>query len=975
MNLQTKEGSFQAIEKFLAAQVLFHENGDKHLAGWFLNMAGFVHSSSLGDRQKGMDLYQKGLAEARSINDDYIEAMSLHNLGSTIMNLGNPRKGLEFFQDANRIRRKIRDLAGEILSIQAIGRTYNLLGEHEKSIEYHKQTLEFGHNQKEYEIEVNSLLNLGLTHNLLGANQKALEYYQQALHLAQTKPDKLSEGKVLNNIGGIYLLLGHYESAIEYFSKAQKIWQPIGNRSLFANSLDNLGNCYLGLQNPVKGLEYFTQSLEIRQSLRDQIGMATTLKKIGHVFFMKKDFAKAGEYYKKGLALDREVGNRQEEANALVSLGNIELETEHFEAATDLYEKALSIQKELNDRVRQTVTYYSLAKTAVSQRDFRKAQESIENALRLAENVRSQVAVTELRTTYFAQYRQYYDLYINILMELHKREPTASFAAEALAISEQARARTLVELLSEARSDYRQGVQSDLIERETSLRNRVNAKADLMLRLKATNGNPTQVEEFEKEITTLTRELEQTRAEIRQKSPRYATLTQPQPLTVSEIQKLLDPDTILLEYALGEKQSYLWAVTDQALTSYQLPEISKIEAQARKVYECLTLPNTIEPQPRQSVAQRNQEDEAAEAAYRAAAAQLSETILGPVADKLGKKRLIVIGDGALQYIPFGALPKPQNSGKENPHNLNVKNKPEMNFLVLEHEIVNLPSASTLVVQRREFAGRKPAEKQLAILADPVFQSNDPRLATAASNKAATPKGSSNRSTPNKAGSPASEWPDRIDLTETKLRQSAQETRLSGTEIGLPRLVFSRREAQAIASLFPTNQTKSALDWAANRKLVTADDVSQYRIIHFATHGLLNSQHPELSGLVLSLVDERGDPQNGFVLMTDVFDLKLSADLVVLSACQTGLGKEIRGEGLQGLARGFMYAGAERVVVSLWNVNDRATAELMSRFYQNMLTGKQRPAAALRAAQVEMLHSNRWKSPFYWAPFVLQGEWR
>ena len=167
----------------------------------------------------------------------------------------------------------------------------------------------------------------------------------------------------------------------------------------------------------------------------------------------------------------------------------------------------------------------------------------------------------------------------------------------------------------------------------------------------------------------------------------------------------------------------------------------------------------------------------------------------------------------------------------------------------------------------------------------------------------------------------------------------------------------------------------ALDFRANRATATSDELSNYRIVHFATHGLLNSEHPELSGLVLSLVDEQGRPQDGFLRLHEIFNLRLPAELVVLSACQTGLGKEIKGEGLVGLTRGFMYAGAARVVASLWQVNDAATAELMKRFYHRMLKDGMRPAAALRAAQIEMWKKPQWQSPFYWGGFVLQGEWK
>jgi CHAT domain-containing protein len=195
-------------------------------------------------------------------------------------------------------------------------------------------------------------------------------------------------------------------------------------------------------------------------------------------------------------------------------------------------------------------------------------------------------------------------------------------------------------------------------------------------------------------------------------------------------------------------------------------------------------------------------------------------------------------------------------------------------------------------------------------------------------------------------------------------------------IQLPRLPGTRREASGIAALVPEADRIQALDFDATRAVLTGPDAGQYRIIHLATHGLLNTTHPELSGIVLSLVDRQGKPQNGFLRLYEIYNLKLGADLVVLSACQTGLGKEIQGEGLVGLTRGFMYAGAPRVLASLWKVDDRATAELMKRLYGTMLgPNPLPPAAALRAAQIEMWKTKGFENPYYWAAFTLQGEWR
>jgi CHAT domain-containing protein len=349
-------------------------------------------------------------------------------------------------------------------------------------------------------------------------------------------------------------------------------------------------------------------------------------------------------------------------------------------------------------------------------------------------------------------------------------------------------------------------------------------------------------------------------------------------------------------------------------------------------------------------------------------------LLGPVAEQLKGKRLVIISDGVLQYVPFGALPVPFERRKDEGGRMKAEaenSRASSSFilhpssfqrpLIVEHEIVNLPSASTLAVLRREMAGRKSAAKTVAVLADPVFQREDERVRRIKARKKA------DELSLNSSG---------LRILEPEVERSAWESDVADAGRPIPRLPFTRREAEAILALVPDGEGMKALDFAASRAMATSAELGRYRMVHLATHGLLNSRHPELSGIVLSLVDERGRPQDGFLRLHEIYNLNLSADLVVLSACQTALGKEIKGEGLVGLTRGFMYAGASRVVASLWKVDDRATAELMKRFYQGMLgEDRLRPAAALRAAQVAMWKENRWKEPYYWAAFVLQGEWK
>jgi CHAT domain-containing protein len=282
-------------------------------------------------------------------------------------------------------------------------------------------------------------------------------------------------------------------------------------------------------------------------------------------------------------------------------------------------------------------------------------------------------------------------------------------------------------------------------------------------------------------------------------------------------------------------------------------------------------------------------------------------------------------------------------------------------LIVNHEIVSLPSASALAIQRSELAGRKPAPKLLAVIADPVFDRSDVRFTTPAP---AVEKEQAQAIAFNDARS-----------IEHLAGTEGDKSGMSTMRLVIPRLPFTRQEATQLLALTPKNLSFSATDFQANRATIVNGDLSQYRYVHFATHGLLDSERPGMSALVFSMVDAQGKPQDGFLRANDIYNLKLPAELVVLSACQTGLGKEVKGEGLVGLTRGFMYAGAARVVVSLWNVNDKATAELMTKFYEKILKQGERPTAALRAAQVEMWKQKQWQSPYYWAAFTIEGEWR
>jgi CHAT domain-containing protein/tetratricopeptide (TPR) repeat protein len=965
----------KALEYLNQALPLERAVGDRSGEATTLNNIGVVYHA-LGEEQKALEYFGQALPIMRAVGDRRGEGNTLNSIGAVYDHLGEKQKALEYYGQALPVRRAAGDRRGEAGSLNNIGLVYSDLGENQKALEYYGQALPITRAVGYRNGEAAVLNNIGNVYDHLGEKQKALEYYVQALPITRAMGDRSGEASRLNNIGLVYSDLGEDQKALEYYGQALPLWRAVGDRRYEANTLNNIGLVYDHLGMKQKALEYYDQALPITRAVGDREREADSLNYIGLVYDHLGGNQKALEYYGQALPLSRAVGYRNGEAAVLNNIGNVYDHLGENQKALEYYGQALPLRRAVGDRPGEVTTLYNIAHLERDRGNLLEARRQIEAALAIVEDLRSRYTNKQLSSSYFATVQDYYRFYIDLLMRLHKQSPSAGFDGAALQISERARARALLETLAEARADIRQGVDAKLLEGERTLQQRLNAKAEDQTKLLGHPHTEEQGHVIAQEIETLTTEFQQVEAQIRQTSPRYAALTQPQPLTLREIQtQVLDQDTLLLEYSLGEERSYLWAVTADSVTSYELPKRETIERTAREVYTLLTDPRAWSEgslanrrglglekanSPGRPSRRAGSKRAASVAHSPEALVRLSQLILAPIAAQLAKKRLVVVADGALQYIPFASLPIPSagQQSENRAQQLTNTYRP----LIAEHEIISLPSASTLAVLRNEVRGRKPAEKSIAIFADPVFERSDARF------KRETAKNAQSN-----GNAAANESKQRgLGLEAVK---AAKDSGVMRADLRIPRLPGTRKEAEQILSLVPATARQQAFDFNANRASATSADLSQYRYLHFATHGFLDSQHPELSGILLSMFNETGAPQDGFLRAHEVFNLKLPAELVVLSACQTGLGKEVKGEGLVSLTRGFMYAGSPRVMVSLWSVSDVGTAELMTRFYKGMLKEGLRPAQALQAAQVSMFKGKRFASPFYWAAFTLQGEWR
>jgi len=804
----------------------------------------------------------------------------------------------------------------------------DVLGDVGKALDHYQRALRLAREGNWKLAEGNALSNIGKIYSDVAEWQKALEFFGQALPVFRSIGSTANEAITLNNVGIAYSESGEQQKALDYLQQSLPLIRSGGDKSSEAYTLLNIGRIYHRLHENQKALDYYYQAQALQRQVNDRPREAETLDEIGKVLSAEGQQEKALEFHEQALQIQRGGGNQRREAVILTNLGDVYNLLGQPEKALDQFTQALSIFRSIGDIGNAATALEGIARSEQKRGNLADGRKHIEESLALRETVRTRSGSLQLRASYRAWVEKSYQFYIDLLMRQHAQSPSGGFDAEALSATERGRARSLVEHLNEARIDIRQGVDRALIEKEQELTRVLSAKAQRELQLKIRNGSSEEIATLQREIGALEDEYQQVQAAIRKSSPQYSALTQPQPLDAKGIQRQLDPNTLLLEYSLGEERSYLWAVTRDSLKTYELPKQAEVEKVAQQVYQSLLARSMVKSV--ETPAERKTRIAQSDAGFQHAATSLSRMILAPAAAEFGKKRLVLVADGALQYVPFGALSV-------------APSRP----LIIDHELVSLPSASAFAVQRQNLENRTPAPKAVAVIADPVFSLNDARFKAVAVKDASEPDAT--RIIEHLPGGPAS-------------------------QLSIPRLPFTRWEADQILAVAPAAASLRVLDFRANRSMATSGELSKYRYVHFATHGYLDTDRADLSAIVLSLFDEQGKPQDGFLRTHEIYNLKLPAELVVLSACETGLGKDVTGEGLEGLTRAFMYAGARRVVVSLWNVNDKATATLMQRLYVGMLRTNKTPAAALRAAQIEMLRTKQWQSPYFWAAFVLQGEW-
>jgi CHAT domain-containing protein/tetratricopeptide (TPR) repeat protein len=812
--------------------------------------------------------------------------------GEALRSAGQQAKSAEYLEQAEELFARGNDVGGRAQSLLMLAFALYADGRQEKALQAAAEALRLWSSLEDLYGVARARAALGIFAIIRGEFETAQCNYKIAKPILQAIGNKDEEASVLNGMGYASRETGDWQKSFEYYQSAQGAFSAVQDLLGEHEAITGMGKALLSMKRYRQLLSLSETELRLARRSGDSALIASSFGDMAAVYEAQGRYAASEAAYRRAFETYRGANHLYGEGDILIRLGRLQARRGKYSEALALLEQAKALKEKTEQIEEIAKIQYEMARIYRQLNRLDDARSAIEKTIEIVEMQRVTIAQFDSRASYFASVHRYYTLYVDVLMRLSGPDPSGNFAKKAFEASEKSKVRSLIDLLTTSAQDAPCG---ELLEKQ-------------LLATSATEARPTEAQKEGRPATTLA--LAEVQAEIE------------------------DAETLLLEYSLGDDSSYVWAVGRNQVASYELPESGRLRKLVAILRETLVPP---ELRSGESASDYQARVRTMDRSYQTHARELAALLLGPV--DLGQaKRLLIVPDGSLQYLPFAALPLP-GSG------------PNQQFLLDHFEIDVLPSASVLGTLRRGMARRTPPTATMAVFGDPVFEQNDPRV-------------SPNRM---REGGPVQERPHSL----------SRAIRDTGGAQYIPRLPASRDEAKAIAAMFRSGHPSDvyiALDFNASRDYVVKGGLADFRLIHFATHGVVDAHRPEMSGLILSLIDERGRKQDGYLRIGDIYKLSLAADLITLSSCDSALGKDMDSEGIIGLPRAFLYAGAKGVIASLWKVDDEATARMMSALYARIKNGES-PGSALRRAQLELAHDERWSKPYYWAAFVLQGDYR
>ena len=893
-------------------------------------------------RKQAWTYFEQALLIWQNMKEDAWRASTLLQMGQLALDLNNSQEARDYFSRAAMLGFNLEDSGLEATARQGLCRIHNTFneygeavkcvdklvpyfksmgdkseqarllfektraqrqqGQHAAAITTAQEVIPICHELENKSWEADAYELLGNSFLDLKDKGRAAGAFTQAMLLRRALNDKPAELALQNHVGQLQLALGETEDARTTFTKALALSQSLGDKAMQASLQYHLGELWFAANNNEKALAAYREARQLAQFYTKpevesvvQIGFARTSLDLNQTADVAAALTRANELVKIH-------GERLAETQVAFLQCRLATKLNDHPAAREAGQRAYGLAKRIGHYLWEYESLVMSARAANLMGDLAGALKDSEAAFALSESPRRRAYEAEL---FKYGKRPEYSLYLDLLMNENSRKLQAGSEVLAFQLSERLRTNNLLDFLNLAKVDFSAWADPDALRRERELINQIRQVETQRTQALESRMPDAQLAKLNQQADSLTLQYQKLQKELFDNHPRYALLARPKALNFSEIQALLDEDTALLEYALGTESSTAWYITKTEAKSYTLGPGATIEALAQRLAQASAQPATN-----------------TELMLR----ELSKLIIAPLATQFKVKKLWIVPDGALHYVPFAAL---------------YEDKTQV--LSFRREIAYLPSSYALAFLSDTPPPKRTEGRDLAVVSDPVLQTSDTRIPAAVRGK-------------------------EKDVYPEALAQMVNDPALAD----YTKRALTRRGVRLNWDELYKGLMFKAYDFNATRANLQAGHFSDFYALHLDVPVFINAQRPELSGFALSLVNAEGQPQPGFVSLADIYQLNLNAQLITLPSARTALGNPARSEGLVALTRGMMYAGVRNVMTSLWEVDREASREFMRLFYENLFAQKQTPTAALHSAQVVMRNNKRWSAPHYWAGYVVEG---
>lgn len=953
-----------ADEKIVQAEAAFTE------AEYYRHRTGFHPAPAKRSPAYILGLYDRADGLASQANDeDLVRESLIGKARYQIYSIAAYQQGVQTATQATELPASTSDQDQQALGWKTLASALALVDRYDESITASEHAITLYKNTGDLYWQGIVLGNLAYTYQEIGESSNALQAAQQSLRIARQIADDYGVGFSLATIGEIYQGRGEYQQAIDAYDAALDSANAVQYPQVMGEVWTDLGQLYAQLSDWERARNAYAQALPILQKDGDGVNEIEVFGHLGELALHAHQPLRAQQYFNHGLARAQAQQLIREETflktglaqsclqihcskDPLISLSEARVQAEnihqidgeatidaaigdrlaalhHDAAAMRAYAQSAELWKTMSNASDLAAVEAAMARVEVDRGQLQSAWASMKKALADIESSRADIDSDRLRTSYFASRHSYYDLGVDILMRLDQVYPHRGYAVQAWNVAERARARTLRDQLRSVDSSDDTPSNRQLQQQQAALELKLHDAESELPRLGSTPSDIVKAQTLQQSIHDMLLQADQLEAKSRASNPTYQTLLAKSAMApASLVRAVLDQQTALVEYWVGTRRSYLWIVTAEGVHSFRLPNQNVLEALVHSYQQyVIARDNYLVGE---DISARQLRIRQSDTNLEGQSRRLAKVLL-PISLPPQMHRLLIVADGSLLSMPFAALELPR------------RHPVAPSYLIQRYDLVYEPSAFTAMTLMNHHTAQAN-NWRIAIFADPVYSRTDVRVERTATRPA-------------------------VRSSQAILRTASIEN-LSD----LSRLPDSRREAMAVAQIAGQSNTSLFLDFDASPRKVEAIDWKTYAVAHFAAHAIVDTEHPEFSGIVLSMFHRDGTPANGVLWLHDVYRLEMPVSLVALSGCETADGKSIPGEGINGLTRAFLYAGARSVVGTLWDAEDNSSEILMREFYEAYIHSHVSAASALRQAQLKVLSDGSHKAPYYWAAFVLEGDW-